>query len=106
MINRDWTFNYFPDPGAGTGHEAPAADDSAWSAVAVPHTWSTYEMTRKLHPYIHSPSERDDPYWWQGWGWYRKHFSLAREAKATAGNPSGARPAARPRRRRAPPGRR
>ena len=79
-INREWTFNYFPDPAAdGSGCEAADFDDSTWPAVAVPHTWQTYETTGKVHPFIYDASEKDDPYWWRGWGWYRKHFSLGKE---------------------------
>ena len=77
-INRDWTFNYFPDPTAdAAGCQTPTFDDSNWTAVAVPHTWQTYETTGEVHPFIHDASEKDDPYWWRGWGWYRKHFSIA-----------------------------
>ena len=78
VINREWTFNYFPAPDAdGAGCQQPGYDDSAWPAVALPHTWQTYETTRKLHPFIHDASEKEDPYWWYGWGWYRKHFSIS-----------------------------
>ena len=28
------------------------------------------------HPFIRSAAEKDNPYWWIGWGWYRKHFSV------------------------------
>lgn len=79
-VNREWTFNYFPDPAAdGAGCQAPDFNDAAWPAVAVPHTWQTYETTGKVHPFIYDASEKDDPYWWCGWGWYRKHFSVAKE---------------------------
>jgi beta-galactosidase len=79
VINSQWTFNYFQGPGNNKGYEAPAFDDSRWKAVSIPHTWSTYETTGELHPFIKSVSESDDPYWWSGWGWYRKHFSVNRE---------------------------
>ncbi len=79
-INRDWTFNYFPDDNADSnGCQAPDFDDSTWPAIALPHTWSTYETTGKLHPFIHDASEKSDSYWWRGWGWYRKHFSISNE---------------------------
>ena len=79
-VNREWTFNYFPAENADTaGCETPQFDDSKWPAIAIPHTWSTYETTGKLHPFIHDASEKDDPYWWHGWGWYRKHFSIGKE---------------------------
>jgi beta-galactosidase len=79
-INREWTFNYFPAVHAdGLGCEAPAFDDSAWPAVAVPHTWQTFETTGKVHPFIYDAAEKDDSYWWFGWGWYRKHFSIGTE---------------------------
>ena len=75
-FNRNWTFNYFPASGVDTAMVAPTFDDDKWQAIALPHTWQTYETTRELHPYIRNASERDDPYWWKGWGYYRKHFSV------------------------------
>ena len=76
-INRHWTFNYFPAENAdATGCQTPDYDDSSWPEVAVPHTWSTYETTGELHPFIRNPAENDSSYWWHGWGWYRKHFSI------------------------------
>lgn len=78
-INSQWTFNYFAGTSADKGYEAPGFDDSKWPAVSIPHTWSTYETTGELHPFIRNPSETDNPYWWTGWGWYRKHFVINRE---------------------------
>lgn len=77
-INQHWVFNYFPDEKKieKMGIEEPAFDDSKWPAIALPHTWSTYETTGELHPYIKNPSPKDDPYWWNGLGWYRKKFVL------------------------------
>lgn len=74
VINSQWTFNYFPASGANKGYEAQKYDDSKWPAVSIPHTWSTYETTGLLHPFIRNASETENPYWWVGWGWYRKHF--------------------------------
>jgi beta-galactosidase len=79
IINSQWTFNYFPVETADKGYESPRFDDSRWSAISVPHTWNTYETTGELHPFIKNASENDDPYWWTGWGWYRKHFSINKE---------------------------
>jgi hypothetical protein len=77
VINREWTFNYFPEEKADRkGCESPAFDDSKWPAVAVPHTWSTFETTGEVHPFIRNPSDKDNPYWWKGWGWYRKRFTI------------------------------
>ena len=79
-INTQWTFNYFPDTKADKmGCENPLFDDSKWSAIALPHTWMTYETTGELHPYIKNPSEKDSPYWWTGWGWYRKRIIIGNE---------------------------
>jgi beta-galactosidase len=76
-INREWTFNYFPAGNADSaGCQAPDFDDSAWPAIAVPHTWSTYETTGEVHPYIRNASEKNSTYWWYGWGWYRKHVVI------------------------------
>ncbi|MGC1392196.1 MAG: sugar-binding domain-containing protein [Bacteroidales bacterium] len=79
IINAQWTFNYFPGTTADKGYESPGLDDSKWPAISIPHTWSTYETTGELHPFIRNPFESDNPYWWMGWGWYRKHFSISRE---------------------------
>ena len=79
IINSQWTFNYFPGTDENKGYEVPGFDDSKWPAVSIPHTWSTYETTGELHPFIRNASETDNPYWWIGWGWYRKHFSVNRE---------------------------
>ena len=77
VINSQWIFNYFPAEDSDHGYEAPGFDDSAWSLVSIPHTWSTYETTGDIHPFVKNTSENDDPYWWTGWGWYRKHFSIS-----------------------------
>ena len=79
-INTEWVFNYFPEAEAEFGgFENPAFDDSQWTIVALPHTWQTYETTRELHPYIRSASARVDPFWWEGWGWYRKRIVIGEE---------------------------
>lgn len=78
-INTSWAFNYYPDPKANKGYESQDFDDSKWSAIAVPHTWMTYETTGELHPYIKNASAKDSPYWWNGWGWYRKHIVIGKE---------------------------
>jgi hypothetical protein len=72
IINSQWTFNYIPDEGANKGYESPGFDDSKWSAISLPHTWNTYETTGE---FINS-GETGNPYWRNGWGWYRKHFSF------------------------------
>jgi beta-galactosidase len=79
IINSQWTFNYFSSGSAGKAYESPGFDDSKWPAVSIPHTWSTYETTGEPHPFIRNASETDNPYWWTGWGWYRKHFSLSKD---------------------------
>ena len=76
IINSNWTFNYFPAESADKGYESIATNDSEWPAVSIPHTWSTYETTGELHPFIRNAAESDNPYWWDGWGWYRKHFTI------------------------------
>jgi dienelactone hydrolase len=79
LINRDWVFQYSPEPDPNLDAARPGFDDRRWQAVAIPHTWSTYETTGDLHPFIRSASERDDSYWWYGWGWYRKRLVIGRE---------------------------
>ena len=80
-FNRDWTFNYFPQAEHDTEFAQAQYDDGAWPVVSIPHTWSTFETTGDVHPFILSPSERDDPYWWNGWGVYRKTFSVDADHK-------------------------
>lgn len=76
-VNNYWTFNYFPGEEAENGgYQEPDYNDATWSSVSVPHTWQTYETTQELHPYIRNASAKDDPYWWNGWGWYRKHILI------------------------------
>ena len=81
VINSDWTFNYLPYSDPDTAIAFPEFDDSQWKAVAIPHTWSTYETTGEVHPFIYNASEKDDPYWWYGWGYYRKKFRIDRSLK-------------------------
>lgn len=73
-VNQQWTFNYFPYANAGNGYESPSFNDAQWPAISIPHTWSTYEVTGQIHPFIRNASETESQYWWLGWGWYRKHF--------------------------------
>lgn len=79
VINSNWTFNYFPVESADKGYETTKFDDSKWTTISLPHTWSTFETTGEIHPYIGNAAESDNPYWWIGWGWYRKHFTVNKE---------------------------
>ena len=81
IINTDWTFNYFPAEELNEKSLATDYDDSSWPAVALPHTWLTYETTGEVHPFIKFPSEREDTYWWYGWGVYRKTLQFAPSLK-------------------------
>ncbi|MCE5345137.1 MAG: beta galactosidase jelly roll domain-containing protein [Bacteroidales bacterium] len=76
VINSQWTFNYIPDEKADKGYESPEYSDSRWLAVSLPHTWNTYETTGEFLNSGKSPEDNDNSYWWRGWGWYRKHFSV------------------------------
>ncbi|HNW57518.1 MAG TPA: beta galactosidase jelly roll domain-containing protein [Bacteroidales bacterium] len=78
IINSQWTFNYFPDEATGKGYEMTGYNDSKWPVVSIPHTWNTFETTGSLNPFILDNAEIDKHYWWMGWGWYRKHFSVNR----------------------------
>lgn len=80
-INADWTFNYFPSGKLDKQHISANFDDSKWPAIALPHTWSTYETTGDIHPFIKYPSEKDDTYWWYGWGIYRKKIRIDQSLK-------------------------
>ncbi len=42
----------------------PAYDDSDWQPVDLPHTWNAQDVTD------------EQPGYWRGIGWYRKHFRL------------------------------
>ncbi len=77
-INRDWSFRYDPSPELNQGYLQPKLANAAWRPIALPHTWSTYETTGDLHPFIRDASESDDPTWWHGWGYYRKTFVVDR----------------------------
>ena len=79
VLSSGWTFNYFPRVSDPKNYEAFGFDDSRWSSVTLPHTWRTYETTGELHPFLINSAEDDNMYWWTGWGWYRKRFSLNRE---------------------------
>ncbi len=79
VINREWTFNYLPSGKEDVTVSEQAYDDSKWQAIALPHTWSTYETTKDVHPYMMYASEREDSYWWNGWGYYRKRIVLGEE---------------------------
>lgn len=77
-INSNWSFNYNPVQQVGNEYITAGFNDSAWQMVGLPHTWQTYETTGDLHPFIKNASEKDDPYWWKGWGYYRKHFTVSK----------------------------
>jgi hypothetical protein len=78
-IDRDWTFRYFPAEQPDLALANIHYDDSRWPAIALPHTWGTYETTGEVHPFIKTATERDDSYWWYGWGCYRKHIVIGSE---------------------------
>ncbi|MCR8635344.1 sugar-binding domain-containing protein [Paenibacillus radicis (ex Xue et al. 2023)] len=78
-INSKWRFAYFPSPDIDEAAAAREYDDNDWIPIAIPHTWSTYETTGELHPFIRNPSEKDNTYWRYGWGWYRKKLSISPE---------------------------
>lgn len=80
-INSNWTFNFNPVQQVNNEFISVEFNDSAWPIVGLPHTWQTYETTGDLHPFIKDASERDDPYWWKGWGYYRKHFTVSEALK-------------------------
>lgn len=83
--NADWLFSYkeaTAKPVKGIPPQAQVGyDDAGWKSVSVPHTWQTYETTGELHPFIASPHAKDNPYWWDGKGFYRKHFTLRPEMR-------------------------
>jgi hypothetical protein len=76
IINSQWTFNYFPSETADKGYEAYGFNDYKWPAISLPHTWNTYETTGELNT-LKNSSEDNIIYWRNGWGWYRKHFTVS-----------------------------
>ncbi len=80
-INADWRFRYFPRDDIGTDFARPDFDDARWKPVAVPHTWSTFETTGQVHPFVMNASEEDDRLWWHGWGCYRKTLRFDRKLR-------------------------
>ena len=42
----------------------PEYDDAEWEAINLPHTWNQFD------------SRDEEPGYWRGIGWYRKHFVL------------------------------
>lgn len=79
-INSQWIFNFVPENDT-TDYSSVSVADSGWQAISIPHTWSTFETTGDVHPFIKSPSEKDDPYWWYGVGWYKKKFIISGNQK-------------------------
>ena len=79
IINSGWTFNYFPSENAANGYESPGFNDSRWPVVSIPHTWNSFGTTGEARPFTRSPAETGETFWWTGWGWYRKHFSIRSE---------------------------
>ncbi len=66
-FNPGWKFVRKDVPEAAN----PAFDDSAWTNVSLPHTWNDVDTYRALI----SHGGGDQTYY-QGIGWYRKHFKL------------------------------
>lgn len=83
-INGNWKFLYAPETEPNIGFTQSGFDDSSWRGIALPHTWNTYESTDRLHPFIGEPSEEEsdgEPYWWFGWGTYRKRLIIGNKHK-------------------------
>ena len=66
-FNPGWKFIRQDVPGA----DNPAFDDSAWTNVSLPHTWNDVDTYRALISH-----GGGDQTFYQGIGWYRKHFKL------------------------------
>jgi beta-galactosidase len=78
-LDHGWRFQ---QSASVSGAEGRAFDDSAWSAVDVPHTWNRIgnEGTER------SPLSNSV----QGIGWYRLRFATPRAASVVAHGPKGA----------------
>jgi Beta-galactosidase/beta-glucuronidase len=68
VLNANWTFN----KGDVTGAEATGFNDAAWSKINLPHVFDT--------PYY---ALKKGVFWYVGYGWYRKHFNVQAEWKAS-----------------------
>jgi len=66
-FDRDWRFFR----GDAAGAEAPAATDTAWTPVDLPHDWSIAGPFDEKNP-----SGAAGGFLPAGVGWYRKHFTL------------------------------
>ncbi len=88
-INEEWVFNYFPGEAQDADFSKMTFNDSEWSIVSIPHSWQNYETTRQIHPFIMNAAEEEKTYfkrsggsignvsyWYYGWGYYRKRFTL------------------------------
>lgn len=79
VINSQWTFNYFSSEAADKGYESPGFNDSKWPVISIPHTWNSFATTGVVIPFARPAGETGDTYWWTGWGWYRKHFTVGND---------------------------
>lgn len=68
----DWQFHF----GEVNNAEQPGLDDAAWRTLDVPHDWS---IEQPMDP--RAPGGSSTGYRWGGIGWYRKTFSIAKEAE-------------------------
>lgn len=75
-LNRDWHFRYEPALSIADELVGATAPADNWKAIALPHTWQTWETTGQVHPFMRDPSETDDTTWWFGWGYYRKRIEI------------------------------
>ena len=69
VLNANWTFN----KGDVTGAEATGFNDATWTKVNLPHVFDT--------PYF--ASSKKGVFWYVGYGWYRKHFNVQADWKAS-----------------------
>jgi beta-galactosidase len=71
-FNPGWKFAF----GDSSGADKPEFDDSAWTAVSLPHTWNETDTYRAL--ISHGGGDQSEKM--LGIGWYRKHFKLPASA--------------------------
>jgi len=68
VLNADWKYN----KGDATGAEATSFADTTWTKVNLPHVFDT--------PYY---ALKKGIFWYMGIGWYRKHFNVQADWKAS-----------------------
>ena len=75
-----WTFNYFPQEEEVRGvYESPRSMTRPGVTSASPTRGRPTKPRANCIPTSATSPPFDNPYWWNGWGWYRKRIDIGRE---------------------------